>query len=106
MTTPSLCPSPPKPAVLCEPVCAPVCGTHEELVKSTIFDMRNNIILWFVIIAVIIGVVLALAKPDAVKMRDQNGNITDQLDWGKIILASIVGSLIIMLIAYLLGFFR
>lgn len=65
---------------------------------------RGNVlglILWFVIIAVIAGIILALWKPTIVQKDNVNGNPTGELDTSKVVVGALIISLIIVIIIYL-----
>lgn len=59
-------------------------------------------ILWFIILAVIIWLILAAAKPTWVQKTDDQGQPTGELDNGKAILWAIVIAFIICIIIWIL----
>lgn len=61
-----------------------------------------NLLLWFLIIAVIVYIILYLLKPAFVQSRDANGVQTGNVDVSKALITSIVVALVIILILYLL----
>lgn len=61
-----------------------------------------SLILWFIIIAVIAGIILALWNPTVVQKNDLNGEPTGELDACKVIIGALIISLIIVIIIYLI----
>lgn len=57
-------------------------------------------LIWFIIIALIIGLILFLFRPDLVLSTNQSTGVKF-LDWGKLILWSIIFALIIVFILWL-----
>ena len=60
-----------------------------------------NLVLWFIIIAVIAWFILWLTKPAAVQTRTPDGTLTGQVDAGKVLVAAIVIALIIVVLIWL-----
>lgn len=66
---------------------------------------RGNLfilILWFVIITVIVGVILAVWNPTVIQQGDDNGDPNGKVDACKVVIAAVVISLILVIIGYLI----
>lgn len=66
---------------------------------------RGNLfilILWFVIITVIVGVMLAILNPTVIQQGDDNGNPNGKVSACKVVIAAIVISLILVIVGYLI----
>lgn len=61
----------------------------------------GNFVLWFVIIFVIIWFIMWLTKPAAVQTRNPDGSLTGNIDAGKVLVASLVIALIIIVLVWL-----
>ena len=86
----------------CKPVETLACGQESSAVK-TYYSLGGigNILLWFIILAVIIWFILWTVKPKMVQKLTPNGDPTNTVDPGKVLIASIVIALIIMVIIWL-----
>ncbi len=63
-----------------------------------------NVLLWFVIIAVIVWFVLYSVKPTMVQKTDGNGNTTGEVDNGKVLLWSVIIAIIVIVIIWLIRY--
>lgn len=61
-----------------------------------------GLILWFIIIAVIAGIILAVWNPTIVQKTDLNGNPTGELDSCRVVIAALIISLILTILIYLI----
>ena len=78
------------------------CGKGSEVQNDTVFGC-NKIILALVLYVVIVAIVyfvLIASKPTFVLQKDARGNVTAEVDFGKVLLFSILISLIIVIILY------
>ncbi len=62
----------------------------------------GNLLLWFFIIAVIAWFLLYTIKPDAVQKRNAAGIVTGEVDWGRLLIASIIIALVVILFIWLI----
>ena len=60
-----------------------------------------SLVLWFIIIFVVIWFILWLTKPAAVQTRNPDGTLTGNIDAGKVLVASLVIALIIIILIWL-----
>jgi len=73
--------------------------------KPVVYNMTSGwgaLILWFIIIAVITWFILYSLRPTWVQRKDSNGQPTGAIDAGRVLLASIVIALIIVIIVWLI----
>ena len=61
-----------------------------------------NLLLWFIIIAVIVWFILWALKPAFVQKRNSSGELTGQVDSAKVLWISIIIALIIVVIIWLI----
>lgn len=62
----------------------------------------GNLLLWFIIIAIIVWFILWALKPRIVQRIGPNGEPTGEIDAGKVLVASIIIALIIVIIIWLI----
>lgn len=62
----------------------------------------GNLILWFLVIAVIVWFILWAWKPKAVQRLTPSGEPTGEVDPGRVLVASIIIALIIVVIIWLI----
>lgn len=58
----------------------------------------------FIIVAVVAGLILNASKPQIVRARDSEGNVTDEVDTGRLVVASILIALLITLLLAVFAF--
>lgn len=87
----------------CKPVETLACD--QEVVATPGYALGGgigNLILWFIIIAVIVWFILWATKPRAVQRLTPAGEPTGEVDAGKVLVASIIIALIIVVIIWLI----
>lgn len=77
--------------------CDTGCGTNYNLGAGI-----GNLILWFIIIAVIVWFILWSLRPAWVQTTGADGQLTGQVDAGKVLIASIIIALILVIIIWLI----
>lgn len=55
-------------------------------------------ILWFIIILAVIILIMIIIRPIVILQRDKNGKLTDHIMWGRMILISLLLSIISMIV--------
>ncbi len=78
------------------------CGKSDDLQNDSIFGCNRiilSLVLYIVIVAIIYFVLIA-SKPVFVLQKDQRGNVTSEVDFGKVLLFSILIGLIIVIVIY------
>lgn len=63
-----------------------------------------NLVIWFIIIAVIIWFILVSTKPTWVQKYDENGVATGEVDQGKALLWAVIIALIVVVIIWLVRY--
>ena len=56
----------------------------------------------FIVIAIVVGLILWAICPDFIKKKDSSGNVTDEVDVGKLILWSVVIALVVAFLIWLI----
>jgi hypothetical protein len=85
----------------CKPIETLACGQESSTAKTYSLVGIGNLLLWFFVLAVIIWFILWTVKPKLVQKLTPNGDPTNTVDPGKVLIASIVIALIIMVIFWL-----
>ena len=81
----------------------PVVIIEEKQVSYTMTNGWGALILWFIIIAVIAWFILYSLRPTFVQTKDPvTGQPTGEIDAGRVLLASIVIALVIIIIIWLI----
>ena len=75
---------------------------NEEKYDENKFEKSSwvTLVIWFVIIAVIIWFILFSLRPNFILKKDESGEPTDEIDGGKVLLWSVVISLIVVVIIW------
>jgi hypothetical protein len=88
--------------VPCEKKCEPVCEPR----GYSVFNWGwCNLLLWFVVIAIIAFIIIWAVKPSWALNKDANGECTEELNGGKVLIAALLIALVIVLIIYFLRCF-
>lgn len=59
-------------------------------------------VVWFIIIVILIWLILVAIKPDFFMKTDQNGDKTDEVDHGRILVTAVIIAIIICLLIWFL----
>lgn len=90
----------------CKPVESLACDGQPEVAPcAQSYNLGwgiGNLILWFIIIAVIVWFILWALRPVAVQRLTPAGEPTGEVDAGKVLIASIIVALIIVVIIWLI----
>ena len=73
--------------------------------KPVVYNMTSGwgaLVLWFIIIAVIAWFILYSLRPTWVQTKDAQGLATGNIDAGRVLLASVVIALIVVIIVFLI----
>lgn len=62
----------------------------------------GSLLLWFFIVAVIAWFILYTMKPEAIQKRNAAGVATGEVDWGRLLIASIIIALVVVLFIWLI----
>jgi hypothetical protein len=108
--TPSKMASSSQPLTNLAPSCAVVSSEQTKVVAPVIATNSGGfcgsaiggLLLWFFIIAVITWFILYMLKPEAIQKRNAAGVATGEVDWGRLLIASIIIALIIVLFIWLI----
>ena len=65
-----------------------------------------TVLIWFVILAALAWVILYAIKPNIIRQTNALGVPTEAVDQGKLLIASIIVSIILLAILYLINVFK
>lgn len=87
----------------CKPIETLACDNESSHVNHgySLGSGLGNLLLWFIVIAVIVWFILWALKPRAVQRLSPNGDATGEVDTGKVLIGAIVIALIIVVILWL-----